>query len=361
MFVYDVAVIGAGPVGSRTAELIAKRGYKVALLEKNADVGLPVQCTGLVSSRLADIVSGMPDNVVLNRVNRARLFATSTGFELKSKRPFLVVDREKLDKFLFLRARQAGASAETGILFREFERSRAGEDEFLTLLTSKGKVQARLLIGADGPLSTVAVRAGLERPANMLIGMQMTVQGEFDPDAVELIYSRELTPDFFGWVVPLNEKQARIGVAARHNPLAGLKTLIEKRTGGAVKADDVKPDVAGKINFGLMERTSAERVMVVGDAACQVKPFSGGGVVYGLLGAGFCANAALKALKAGDFSAEFLRQEYDSAWKAHLAGPIKRGLLYRRILLGSDRRMNALFGIGKLGRPVIEGFDADLL
>lgn len=358
---YDVAVIGAGPVGSRTAGLIAKRGYKVAIIEKNAEIGLPVRCTGLVSSRLTDIVSDLPDNVILNRVSRARFHATSSWFELESKRPFYVVDRERLDKFLFLRARQAGASADTGILFKDFERTAGKDEDFLTLHTSKGKVQARLLVGADGPLSTVAAAAGLERPANMLTGLQMTVQGEFDPDAVELVFSSELTPDFFGWVVPLSEKQARIGVAAKQNALARLKTLVEKRAGGIVKAEEVKPDVAGKINFGLMERTSAERVMVVGDAACQVKPFSGGGVVYGLLGAGYAANAATKALKSGDFSAEFFKQEYDDKWKAHLASPIKRGLLYRRILLGSDRRMNTLFGIGKIGKFVLEKFDADLL
>ena len=85
---YDVAVIGAGPAGSRTAELIARRGYKVALIEKDAEVGLPVQCTGLVSSRLKDIVPDLPDSVILNSVNRACFFATSAGFCLESKRPF---------------------------------------------------------------------------------------------------------------------------------------------------------------------------------------------------------------------------------------------------------------------------------
>jgi len=358
---YDVAVIGAGPVGCRTAELIAKRGFKVALIEKNSEVGLPVQCTGLISGRLNDIITDLPGNVIVNRVSRARFFAGSAGFELQSRRPFYVVDREKLDKFLFLRARQAGAATDMSILFRDFERTRNGSDGYLTLSTSKGAVQARLLVGADGPVSTVAEKAGLERPANIMTGLQMTVPGEYDPDVVELIFSNELTPDFFGWVVPVGEKLARIGVAARTNAISGLKTLVEKRTGGSIAADDVKPDVAGKINFGLMNRTSKARVMLVGDAACQVKPFSGGGIVYGLLGAGYCANAAVKALKSGDFSAEFLKQEYDDRWKAHLAGPIKRGLLYRRILLGSDRRMSALFRIGKLAKPLLEGFDPDLL
>ena len=356
-----MTVVGAGPAGSRTAELIARHGFKVALVEKNTDVGLPVRCTGLISSRLMDIVPDLPASAILNRIDSARFFATANSFELRSRRPFYVVDREKLDKFLYLRARKAGAAADTGMLFKDFELSSKDDEDFLTLHTSKGKVQTRLLVGADGPVSTVAEKAGLERPANMMTGMQMTVPGDYDASTAELIFSEELTPDFFGWVVPLSETRARVGVAAKQNALAGLRTLVEKRTGGLVKAADVKPDVAGKINFGLMQRTSAERVMVVGDAACQVKPFSGGGVVYSLMGAGYAANAAVKALKSGDFSAAFLKEEYDDRWKDHLAKPIKRGLMYRRILLGSDRRMNLLFRLGGAGKSVIEGFDADLL
>jgi len=357
---YDVVVIGAGPVGSRVAEIVAKKGYKVALIEKNREVGLPVHCTGLVSHRLKALVPDLPENVILNKINRAKFFSASSSFELKSKpnQPFYVVDREKLDKFLFLRARQAGATAETSVLFRGIE---TYEEDFLIVSTSKGKVQTKILVGADGAASTVASAAGLERPANMLVGVQTTVLGEFDADVAELIFSSELTPDFFGWVVPLSAGEARIGVAAKKDMLKSLKLLVEKRTDGKIKASSVKPDSGGSINFGLMERTSAEHVMVVGDAACHVKPFSGGGVVYGLMGAGFCANACIKALRENDFSADFFKREYDEKWKSHLGGPIKRGLLYRRILLGSDRRMNFLFNLGKFGKIFLEKFDVDLL
>jgi len=369
--VYDVVVVGAGPVGCRVAELIAKKGLKVALIDKKKEIGQPTQCTGLVSYRLKSVIVDLPDNVIMNTVKRAKFFSTLSSFELKSEKPFYVIDREKLDNFMFLRARRAGADVGTPVLFKDFvkkERLDEKTNEYLMVSTSAGKMQTKILVGADGPLSAVATKTGLQRPANMITGAQMTVDAKdkFDPKAVELFFSSTISPDFFGWVVPLSPDTARVGVAAKRGATTYLKRLVEKRTGGVVKSSAVKPDVAGRINFGLMQRTSAERVMIVGDAAAHVKPFSGGGIVYGLLGAGYCANACIRAVKENDFSAEFFEREYDRKWKSHLAGPIRRGMFYRKALTGlngelSDIRTNIIFGLGKYLKFILERFDVDLL
>jgi flavin-dependent dehydrogenase len=195
-----------------------------------------------------------------------------------------------------------------------------------------------------------------KKPTNMTIRTQATVEGEFDSGAVELWFGSDVSPDFFGWLVPLSSTKARIGLAAKDKTLDYFKRFSEKRIGKAIR-----PDIGGLINFGLMNNTTAERVLVVGDAACQVKPFSGGGVIYSLIGAGYCANACIRALQKNDFSAGFLKREYDEKWKWQLEKPIKRGLLYRRVLLGSDKRMNLLFKIGKYAKFVLESFDMDLL
>jgi flavin-dependent dehydrogenase len=229
-------------------------------------------------------------------------------------------------------------------------------------------METKILVGADGPMSTVAARANLKRPSNMMQGVQMTITAKdsFDPNSVELFFTNKISPDFFGWVVPISEHEARIGVATKKNPIVSLKHLIEKRTGGEVSTISVRPDVAGKINFGLMEHTSTDQVLLVGDAAAQVKPFSGGGIVYGLIGAGYAANAIIKALRTNDFSEEFFRREYDKEWKDHLATPIKKGLLYQKAFKGSDGtisdfRANSILGLGNYTKSVLESFDGDLL
>lgn len=359
---HDVVVIGAGIAGCRTAELIAKKGFNVALVEEHSDIGAPVQCAGLVSHRLKSMLPDLSNNVFLNEVRRAKFFSPSSkdetdpALELKSKKPAHVVDREKLDKALFKNATAAGAKAARSTKFTDFS---IGEDKII-ISTNRGKIESKLLVGADGPTSLVRRRAQLEAPANYLAGVQATVETragrEFEPNAVELWFDSYISPDFFAWVIPISSKKARVGLAADTKALDHFKKFAKRRTGRSVK-----PDVGGRINFGLMGSTAAERVMLVGDAAVQIKPFSGGGVIYGLIGAGYCANACVKALREDDFSTGFLKQEYDEKWKWQLRKPIKRGLLYRKILLGSDRKMNFLLSAAGKFKFIMQDWDMDLL
>ena len=67
-FQYDVAVVGAGPAGSRTAKLLAERGHQVALLERDPQVGRPVYCTGIVSNECLERYA-LPHSLVLHSAN----------------------------------------------------------------------------------------------------------------------------------------------------------------------------------------------------------------------------------------------------------------------------------------------------
>jgi flavin-dependent dehydrogenase len=113
-----------------------------------------------------------------------------------------------------------------------------------------------------------------------------------------------------------------------------------------------------------MKRTTAERVLLVGDAACMIKPFSGGGIIYGLIASGNCADACIKALEKNEFSKKFLMKEYDKKWKKILEKPIKKGLRYRKIFDKlSDWQLDLFFNITNKLRltKFLESFDMDLL
>jgi digeranylgeranylglycerophospholipid reductase len=350
---YDVVIVGAGVAGCRTAELAARRGVKVALLEEHADVGKPVQCAGLVSHRLKSMLPDLPDDVFLNKVKRAKFFYSLNGkpsFELKSKKTVHVIDRERLDKALFERAKSHDIKAARSVKFVNYS-----VKDKVYVKTNKGILESKLLVGADGPNSLVAKRAGLVVPDNKLAGVQDDVKGEFDSDAVELWFGNDVSPDFFGWLIPESDTKARIGIAAKKRAMDCFKRFSKERIGKAVK-----PDVGGMINFGIMD-TATDRVMVVGDAACQVKPFSGGGVIYSLIGSSYCANACVKSLEAGDFRRSFLRMEYDRKWKWQLEGPIKKGMRYRKMMVGSDVKMRFAFNAARLFRPFLKRFDMDFL
>jgi len=355
---YDVIVIGAGPSGCRTAELVARHGYKVLLIEEHKEIGEPVQCAGLVSWRLKGLIHDLPADVVVNNITSAKFSTSRTNFVLDSDSPVYVIDRSKLDKHLFELAKFAGVEAKLGTRFKNFNRVK----DFVEVVTNNGKFRTKLLVGADGPDSIVAKQTNLTLPDNSLIGIQSTVNGVFDSNEVELWFNEHISPEFFGWVIPTGNSTARVGIATRDNAKKGFDNFLR----GRLDLENVKPDVVGKINFGLIESSVAERILLVGDAACQIKPFSGGGVIYGLIGAGYCARACADALKEERFDAEFLARVYDERWKSGLAKPIKRGLLYRKIFYGfdgraSDRRLNIILWLAKRFKFILGRLDMDLL
>lgn len=64
---YDVAVVGAGPVGSTISRYIADKGYEVVMLERKRKVGVPLQCAGLLGKKIKDL-NILPDEFILNKV-----------------------------------------------------------------------------------------------------------------------------------------------------------------------------------------------------------------------------------------------------------------------------------------------------
>ncbi|MGC8812260.1 MAG: geranylgeranyl reductase family protein [Candidatus Aenigmatarchaeota archaeon] len=311
----DVVVVGAGPSGCISSELIAKKGYEVLVVEEHEEIGKPVQCTGLVSERIGRI----PKEIILNEIKKARFFCFDKSLEIKSREKVFVIDRERYDKFRAEKAKEAGAEFKLGARFLDFKRGKA--------LTTRGNYQTKILIGADGPNSTVAKVSGLELPKNLFYAFQVNTFSKFDEDCVELWFSPEISKDFFAWVVPENEEIARIGLITKENPRFFLEKFLEKRVGKS----KITKSLGDRIRIGLIKKSVANNVLLVGDAACQVKPFSAGGLIYGKIGAEHAANACLKALESKNFSEKFFHENYEKKWKKELAWPIRKGLILKKI------------------------------
>ena len=85
--------------------------------------------------------------------------------------------------------------------------------------------------------------------------------------------------------------------------------------------------------------------MVVGAAAGQVKPTTGGGIYYGLLCADMGVSSLHRALGNDALSAKSLAS-YERAWKRRLGRELKTGYLARRLYEHlSDRQVDRLFDI----------------
>jgi digeranylgeranylglycerophospholipid reductase len=333
----DVLVVGAGPAGSTVAHRLARQGHRVRVVEEHAKVGQPVQCAGLVSKRVLDLAGS--DSFVRTSVRGASVFGPSLrsiSFRAQEPRAY-VIDRAGLDVYLAEKAAQAGAEYRTSTRFDGLVRS---DGTGVTVRLSSGdgatsEVSARLVVGADGVASAVARAFRLRRPVEILPAFEAEIpQSPGDPDSVEVYLGRSIAPGLFGWWIPDGAGGARVGVAADADGTTArtyYTHLVERlaRRFGRPLGSPTAYLVSG-IPIGTLPKTHAPRALLVGDAAAQVKPLSGGGIFTGMRCAEIAAAVAHEALGRDDLS-EHALAEYDRAWRAELGEELRRALYLRRV------------------------------
>ncbi len=333
----DVLVVGAGPAGSTVAYRLAKAGHDVRVLEEHRQVGHPVQCAGLVSKRVLDLAGSHAS--VRKPVHGAAVFGPSLGsVEFRAPEPRAYsIDRASLDLELADRAARAGARFDTGV---RFDRRREDRDGRVVLEATRDgatpvEYSARLVVGADGVASTVARAFRLRRPVEILPAFEAEFpRSPGDTDRVEVYLSNAFAPGLFGWWIPDGQGGARVGVAANADGTSArhyydrLVVYLSRRFGTPLTSPTSY--LASGIPIGNVPRTYGDRVLLVGDAAAQVKPLSGGGIFTGMRSAEIAAGIADGALRAGDLSSSRL-EEYDRAWRREFGEEFGRALALRRI------------------------------
>lgn len=284
----DLVVVGGGPSGCFLAGKVAKGGFEVLLVEEHPQVGRPVSCAGVVGVGGMREVGVKAEEFALSKVRRGLIFSPSGEvLELERGRTeALVLDREAFDKHLADLASEEGAELRLQTRCVGVENPR--EPRVLLKGRGGGEIRAKRLVGADGPLSLVARKSGMMGRRRFIRCMQTEVRAEVEPDTVEVHLSSGL--GFFGWVVPAGEV-ARIGMGTlRGDPGEGLRSFL-KRLSPRLRGEP-KGLSPGLIPYDPPKRLVEGSVLLVGDAACQVKPLTGGGLYFGLS----CALRASEAL-----------------------------------------------------------------
>ncbi|MCD6470584.1 NAD(P)/FAD-dependent oxidoreductase [Candidatus Bathyarchaeota archaeon] len=347
----DVAVIGAGPSGLIAAREASLRGEKVLVLEEHREVGLPCHCAGLLSMRgLSEIGVPLDGEYVQNRFRGAHFFSPSNlSFTIERRKEIAcVVNRYLLDNFLAEQALRNGSLIKLNSRVKAI-RYRGGF--WLLNVNGHGWLRARLLIDAEGALPKVLGMTGLKTldTKDLLKGLQTEIKTvDIDPDFVEIHFSSKLAPGFFAWVIPINNEVARVGLACRNaNPRDLLFKFMRKRFGNMDNRDlkyfDFRSGLV--ITCGPIEKTYSDGLLVVGDSAGQVKPITGGGVIFGGVCAKIAGRVASEAIKNDEIREDFLKN-YEREWKAKLWREFKAALLARKILNRlSDRHIDKIFSV----------------
>lgn len=361
----EAAVVGAGPAGLLAAREIARRGVEVRVFEEHAVIGEPNHCAGLLSveglRRLG--VDPSPD-FVQHEITGGRIYSPSgAAIEITGKRTrAYVIDRAAFDRHLANAAEDEGAEIETRRRVKDFQiRDRRVEG----IRGRDWAVQAQVVVNAEGTAGALARGLGfIPKSEGVLAGVNVEVPIDVEPHMVEVWLGSALAPGLFAWVIPLGNGAARCGLAcSTGDAFERLRGFLEGRFGSA---RCFPPRRGVVLTGGPVRRTYLDGLMVVGDAAGQTKPTTGGGVNLGGLCAVEAGRTAAEAVEAGDCSADFL-QQYQRAWRASLGGEFASMLAARRLVNRlSDDRIDRLFdAFGREGfeetlQGLVEGGDMDM-
>lgn len=350
----DVVVVGGGPVGSRSAALLA-RDADVVVLEEHPRSGVPMQCAGLITDDVIEL-SGVRPDILSTLFGAEVVFPDGTALTVRSGSPKArAVDRADLDSKMADAAMAAGAEYMFGTRFLS---SRVSDR--VSVDTTAGGIEAALVVGADGHTSSVSAGIPGSGPREYLRGIQADVAWRPDHDDLFRIHlGSRYAPGFFTWEIPCGDF-TRVGLCTSWEagpPMQYLRRLLEDL--GA--EDRVVGMHSGKIPLHGRGRIVGDRTMLVGDAASQVKPVSGGGLYPGLTAAGILADVAERALSDGDLSAGRL-SEYERRCDRDFGSELRRGYTLRRMFVRmSDEDLTAAgrFASRDDVRSVLDDIDID--
>ncbi len=347
-------VVGAGPAGLRVAMNTAKAGYETVVLEKDAVIGKPIQCAGLVSPR---VVESTGTESVVEKPKRAVINSPS-GESLTiqaRKEKAVVINRAKFDREMAREAIKAGADIRLKSVVKKTTYDGKREVEYVHE-GRKETLKADVVIGADGPSSIVRRNAGLPSPEEILPAVQAVVPS--NDKSVQIHVGSKKAPGFFLYEVPFSTGKL-IGLATDDGKT--YKHLMDFLNSKGLE-NKVLTFLSGTIPLGNLENTVDDGLCLVGDSACQVKPLSGGGIYLGLKAADVCSNVVTKALEEGDLS-EIRLKEYQDRWQQDIGKQISKGMKIRKVFKNlSDNDIDELIRVlnkDKAKRVIEEKGDID--
>jgi digeranylgeranylglycerophospholipid reductase len=342
--VEDVIVVGGGPVGSFLALKLGKLGTAVTVFEEHTAIGSPSHCAGHLSIRsLRNLgIYPLPKKIVENTYSQANFYSPSGfSFSVHLAKPVTCsVNREAFDKYIAKQAEAAGARYRLNSRIQ----SLLIEDGIVKGVTVQREIETesiatKIVIDAEGISSRLLRQTGLAglNGEKLVYAVEAEVENvkNVELNAVEVFMGKAYAPGFYAWLMPRIDGTAKVGLATKMgNPKAFLQKLMRKHPVASRQLSKAKitratfhPITLG----GPIPRAWSSGFLAVGDVASQVKPTTGGGVIFGLTCAGIAAEVAHEAMRKKDVSAAFL-QVYQKRCNERLGFDFNVMLRLRRFL-----------------------------
>jgi len=348
---YDLIVIGAGPGGSVTSRFAAENGASVLMLERDREPGIPVRCAEGVShsgiSPFIEIedrwISAKIDIAILNSPdgNSATMYNNGAGY---------VLERRIFDAALCELACKKGVTLLTkanaiGLI----KNNNKIEGVIFRYLGKTYKVRSKLVVGADGVESRVGRWAGINTTVKLEdidTCAQFTLTDiSVKKNACEFYFGVDIAPGGYIWIFPKSDHSANIGIgisghlAKEKSPYEYLCEFVSKKYPQGKTIYTVFGSVT---TSATLKEIVSDNLMLVGDAARQVNPITGGGIVHAMIAGKIAGTVAAEAIKNNDFRKHFLKK-YQRQWDKKL-GNIQKTMfnLKNRFLRMNDEKFNRI-------------------
>ena len=340
---FDCIIIGGSANGAQAAYTASKEGISVAVIEEHEVTGFPEHCSGLFSYWGLNQLDCMPpDEIVFNHDIYGSRIVSPNGKILqvrKKDKHALVCDRARFDQFLVERAKNAGSTFFQP--YKALDAKRVGNLVEVEIQSQSDEriITAPLIISAEGVRGGIASKLGLQPPQPQTIvnasQFYMSNLHSIDSQLVEVIQSQKFAKDFFAWVIPMSDTEAKIGLGTAYKAaskqleqLLKEHPLLKEHCDGA----EIYRRTAGRIPFcGPVKKTVADNLILTGDVAGQTKPTTGGGVILGGIAAQIAGKTAVQAVKNSNYSNKFL-MSYHKSWRKEMIWNLRLMKLVRNYM-----------------------------
>ena len=347
----DVVVVGAGPAGSTAARFAAENSASVLVLERDREPGIPVRCAeGVSHFGLKRFIE--PDSRwIASKIEVAELIAPNgESTKMHQNGTGYVLERRIFDTELCNLACSKGAKLQmkanvTGLI-KEDNKIKGVIYEHLG---KTNQVFCDIVIAADGIESRVGRWAGIDTTLKLNdldTCVQYTVTNiNLDDDTCRFFFGNDIAPGGYVWVFPKSKNKANIGigiagdVADKKGPKEYLDEFMQKHYPEARTNFFV---CGGVPTAATLKDIAIDNFMIVGDAAHQVNPITGGGIIQGMVAGKIAGIVAGEAVKQKRFDKKFL-QKYSKQWNQELGKNQKvMYSLKEKFMKMNDERFNKL-------------------
>jgi digeranylgeranylglycerophospholipid reductase len=357
--VYDVLVVGAGPAGLAAAEAAARAGARVAVLERQKEIGYPVHTSG--GTWIADMRAlGVPVDL-FHPIRRVTFLSPNRRARFDYEEPVCcVLDVRGLYQHLAGRAVAAGAELHpaspvegpiveegrvVGVVAKD-HRNRAGQ------------WRARVVVDASGFSCTLATRTGMHEGYRRYgFGAEYDFYApHYDPDELYLIMGSQVAPAGYAWAFPRGRGRVRLGVgvlrpdteADAREYLDTFAARLPSLAPAFAEASPVEYHTGLFPSVGVAPRFAGAGLIATGDAAGHGSTLVGEGIRFAIYSGQMAGTVAGESVRAGDSSAEFLMR-YERRWRARFGREMDLSyIINQRIAAWSDASWDE--GVELLGR-----------